>query len=213
VENLKNLETNSMKIDIDHILFWMDAIRNSKDRYRTLESFWKGQIKSKIWLIDHLTEYVNSNENNIVIHGGWNGVLSSLIFQSQIKVKNLISIDIDPDCEEIANTINKIEEMEGRFTAVTCDMSDYNYSFYPDIVINTSCEHISQQTYEKWLSKIPDSSIIVLQSNNYFELTEHIRCANDVNEFIDQSKINILNSYTLKLSKYDRFMIIGTKLK
>ena len=40
-----------MQIDLEHILFWMDAIRNSEDPKRTLESFWKGQIKSKAWLI------------------------------------------------------------------------------------------------------------------------------------------------------------------
>jgi hypothetical protein len=39
-----------MKVDIQDVLFWMDAIRDSEDRYRTLESFWKGQVNSKIWL-------------------------------------------------------------------------------------------------------------------------------------------------------------------
>ena len=36
-----------MKIDIQDVLFWMDAIRNSDDRYRTLESFWKGTSKQQ----------------------------------------------------------------------------------------------------------------------------------------------------------------------
>lgn len=36
-----------MKINIQDVLFWMDAIRDSDDRYRTLESFWKGQVNSK----------------------------------------------------------------------------------------------------------------------------------------------------------------------
>ena len=35
-----------MKIDINDIKFWMDAIRNSDDRDRTLETFWGGQIKA-----------------------------------------------------------------------------------------------------------------------------------------------------------------------
>jgi len=41
-----------MKIDIEDVMFYMDAIRNSEDRDRTLESFWKGQIKSKLWLVN-----------------------------------------------------------------------------------------------------------------------------------------------------------------
>ena len=36
-----------MKIDIQDIKFWADAIRNSADRDRTLESLWGGQLQSK----------------------------------------------------------------------------------------------------------------------------------------------------------------------
>ena len=198
-----------MQVDINHVLFWMDAIRNSEDRYRTLESFWKGQIQSKTWLIENIVPWVLSIPNNIVIHGGWNGVLASLLFQSGIQVNKIVSIDIDPACEEIARTMNKIEEMEGRFKAITCNMADYEYEFYPDIVINTSCEHITQETYETWLKKIPSNSLKVLQSNNYFELPEHIRCAKNLKEFKSQSKIKALTAAKLELPKYNRFMLIG----
>ena len=197
-----------MNIDIDHILFWMDAIRNSNDTTRTLESFWKGQIKSKLWLINELMIHVSSIDNNIVIHGGWNGVLASLLFQSSIKTKNVVSIDIDPRCEEIARTMNKIEDISGKFKAITCSMDEYQYDFFPDIVINTSCEHITQDTYNKWLEKIPNSSIIVLQSNDYFQLDEHIRCAEDIDHFIEQSNIKIFSAKLLELPTYNRFMLI-----
>jgi hypothetical protein len=198
-----------MQIDIDHVLFWMDAIRNSSDRSRTLESFWKGQIYSKIWLIENLMPHVPSVPIKIVIHGGWNGVLASLLFQSDLKIDKIVSIDIDPQCEEISKTINKIEEIEGKFQAITCNMSDYDYYFFPDIVINTSCEHVDQKTYEKWLKKIPEGSLKVLQGNNYFELEEHIRCAEDIEEFKEQCKIKHLSALTLELPKYNRFMLIG----
>lgn len=199
-----------MKLDIDHVLFWMDAVRNSEDKYRTLESFWKGQIKSKIWLIEKLTMFVTKDEIDIVIHGGWNGVLASLLFQSSVKIKKITSIDINPECIEIANTINKIEEISGKFNAITCDMEDYDYDSIPDIIINTSCEHISQEKYNKWLEKIPSSALVVLQSNNY-QIDEHIRCANDINEFKEQSNIFVLSEDILNLSKYNRYMLIGYK--
>ena len=200
-----------MQIDIDHILFWMDAIRNSNDSTRTLESFWKGQIKSKLWLIDNLTVHISSFSNNIVIHGGWNGVLASLLFQSNIQINQIVSIDIDPTCEEIATTMNKIEHISGKFKSVTCSMDNYQYNFFPDVIINTSCEHITQDIYNRWLEKIPYGSIIVLQSNNYFQLDEHIRCVNDIHEFIEQSNIKVITSSVLELPKYKRFMLIGYK--
>ena len=199
-----------MKVDIEHVLFWMDAIRNSEDRYRTLESFWKGQIYSKLWLIDNLYRHIDK-AGTIVIHGGWNGVLASLLFQSKIEVGKIISIDIDDSCKETANTINKIEEMQGRFNSVTCDMSVYEYEVTPSVVINTSCEHVNQETYEKWLSNIPNESLIVLQSNDYFDLKEHVRCSIDLEDFERQSSIKVIDSATLNLPKYNRFMLIGYK--
>ena len=75
-----------MKINIKDVLFWMDAIRQSDDRYRTLESFRKGQINSKVWLIDHLEKYQNL-PYNILVCGGWNGVLATLLFNSRLDIQ------------------------------------------------------------------------------------------------------------------------------
>jgi uncharacterized protein (DUF2235 family) len=193
--------------DIEHVLFWMDAIRNSKDPQRTLESFWKGQIRSKVWLIDNLRKHVKKVVS-IDIHGGWNGVLASMLFQSDLFITNIRNIDIDPECEEIANTINKIEEMVGKFKHVTADM--VNLRSDADVIINTSCEHITQDQYDLWLSGMPQNSLFVLQSNNY-NIPEHIRIANTLDEFKEQCKINVLFAGELELPLYKRFMIIGKK--
>ena len=201
-----------MKIDIQDVLFWMDAIRNSDDRYRTLESFWKGQVNSKIWLIENLEKILKNHysKHKIVIHGGWNGVLASLMFNSNIPIKQIISVDIDPSCEVTASTINKRQEIDGNFLAVTSDMCSYKCD--AEIVINTSCEHITQEQYETWLKNVPNDAIIVLQSNNYFDLDEHIRCSVDIDDFTRMSKIKPILRDTLTLPKYDRYMIIGKKL-
>lgn len=198
-----------MKVDLADVMFWMDAIRNSDDRYRTLESFWKGQLNSKIWLIENLEKLVPKSPSKIVIHGGWNGVLSSLLFNSSIPIENITSIDIDPDCEETAKTVNKRQEMQGRFFAVTADMTEYDYS--ADIVINTSCEHVTPGAYRRWLNLVPDNALVVVQSNNYTELEEHVNCSSSLKEFEEHSKLDILMSAELQLPKYDRYMIIGRK--
>lgn len=198
-----------MKIEIDDVLFWMDAIRNSEDRYRTLESFWKGQVHSKQWLIENLHAFQAKYWERIVIHGGWNGVLASMLFNSDINAYHITSVDIDPVCEEIANTVNKRYEMEGRFCAVTEDMCKHTYE--ADVVINTSCEHITQEQYEQWLDNVPNNALIVIQSNDYFELEEHIRCATDIDDFTRMSKIKPYMRGTFDTPKYKRFMIIGKK--
>jgi len=148
-------------------------------------------------------------KNKIVIHGGWNGVLASLIFNSKVNVSHITSVDVDPECQQIASTINKRQEMSGAFTAVTADMCDYKYE--ADIVINTSCEHITQEQYEQWLNNVPDNATIILQSNNYDELDEHIRCAKGINHFTTQSQIKPFFRGTFPQQKYERYMIIGKK--
>lgn len=198
-------------VSIDDVLFWMDAIRNSEDRYRTLESFWKGQIKSKIWLIDNLKNHLSHpGEYTVAIYGGWNGVLASLLYNSGIGIRHISSIDIDPTCKEIANTMNKKYEMAGVFTAVTADMVEYTIED-AEIVINTSCEHITQEQYDQWLFNQPNNSLIILQSNNYSSLDEHIRCASSLGEFEKQSNLEVMFSGVFETPKYDRYMIIGNK--
>lgn len=199
-----------MKVDVEDVLFWMDAIRNSSDRYRTLESFWKGQVRSKVWLIKHLTEEIDKSKQQIVIHGGWNGVLSSLLFNSSVNIDHIISIDIDPCCEEIATTINKRQEIEGRFSAVTSDMCDFE-NYEADVVVNTSCEHITDEQIEKWFKNIPVGAFVVMQSNNYFDLDEHINCVNSAGELAKKVNLSNLKQFEFETPKYTRFMIIGKK--
>lgn len=194
-----------MQINTNRLHYWFQAIRQSPDPMRTMDAFWSGQLKSKEWLIRELRKNVKQFVT-IDIHGGWVGVLASMLFQSTIPVKNIRSIDIDPTCEETANMMNKAEEMVGRFRAVTADMC--NIRSDADVIINTSCEHITQDEYDLWLSGLPHNSLLVLQSNNY-DIPEHIRWAKDLKEFEEQSHINVIWSGELKTQLYTRYMIIG----
>jgi hypothetical protein len=194
-----------MQIDLEHLHYWMQAIRNSENPMRTMDAFWSGQLKSKEWLITHLRKNVNKVVS-IDIHGGWNGVLASMLFQSDVYVTTIRSVDIDHTCESIATMMNKKEEMAGRFRAITADMCEIRSD--ADVIINTSCEHITQDQYDLWLSGMPYDSLLVLQSNNY-DIPEHVRTAKSLEEFKQQCHVNVLWSGELELPLYKRFMIIG----
>jgi hypothetical protein len=195
-----------MQIDLEHLHYWMCAIRESKDPIRTLDAFWRGQIQSKEWLIEHLRPNVFLTPVSIDIHGGWVGTLASMLFQSAIPIENIRSIDIDPTCEATATMMNKAEEIAGRFRAVTADMCAIRSD--ADVIINTSCEHITQEQYELWLSGVPHNSLLVLQSNNY-DIPEHVRTAKDLEEFKTQCGIDVIWAGELELPLYTRFMVIG----
>lgn len=194
-----------MQINLEHFHYWMQAIRQSPDPMRTMDAFWAGQLKSKEWLIVNLKKHVNKFVS-IDIHGGWVGVLASMLFQSDIPIKRITSLDIDPTCEAIATMMNKGEEIAGKFQAMTGDMC--NLISFVDIVINTSCEHITQEQYEIWLSKRTKDQLLVLQSNNYI-IDEHVRPATSLEEFKEQSHIDVLWAGELELPLYTRYMIIG----
>lgn len=198
-----------MQIDTEHLHYWMCAIRESKDPMRTMDAFWRGQMQSKEWLIQELTK-VKDNVNscpNVDIHGGWVGVLASMLFQSGMYIDHINSIDIDLKCEATANLMNQLEFQSGRFKAYTMDMCTFRSD--ADIIINTSCEHITQDDYDLWLTGMPHNSLLVLQSNNY-DIPEHVRTAKDLEHFKEQCHLEkILYAGELILPLYKRFMIIG----
>ena len=197
-----------MKIDTEHLHHWMNSIRISNNPMRTLDAFWSGQIKSKEWLITEL-ENLNLNTQSVEIHGGWVGVLASMLFQSKLPINNIVSVDIDPIVQHVAEEMNRIEFNEGRFRAETGNMCNR----YPvsDTVINTSFEHITQEQHEIWLKNMVPEQLLILQSNNY-AIEEHVRIAKDLEEFKKQANLsNILFLGELELPKYKRFMIIGYK--
>jgi len=195
-----------MYINLDHLHHWMQAIRQSPDPTRTMDAFWSGQLKSKEWLITNLRKHVNKFVS-VDIHGGWVGVLASMLFQSDVPVSSIRSIDIDPTCESIAINMNKIEEMVGKFRAVTADMCAIRSD--ADVIINTSCEHITQNQYDFWLTGHPQNSLLVLQSNNY-DIGEHVRIADTLDTFKEQCHLSkVLWAGELELPMYKRFMVIG----
>lgn len=199
-----------MKINVQDIKFWMDAIRNSENKDRILESFWGGQLKSKEMLIKHLYRQCDGNKKyNIVIHGGWNGVLASMLFNSHLDIGHITSVDIDPTVEETARTMNKNQEMQGKFTARTADMCTDKYS--ADIVINTSCEHLDKVKLKQWFDNISKGTMYVMQSNNYFGLEEHVNCVNSTEELAESVGAKNYNVEEIVLPKYTRYMISGIK--
>jgi hypothetical protein len=201
-----------MKIDTEHLHYWMQAIRQSTNPMRTMDAFWSGQIKSKEWLIDMLKQLcpqalVNYSPVTIDIFGGWVGSLSSMLFQdNDLSIKHIRSIDIDSECKSIAIMMNKKEEMEGKFTAISDDMC--NICSNADIIINTSCEHITQNQYNLWLNNLSINSLIVLQSNNY-NIPEHIRFHKTLDEFKKASQLKIIWEGEMPTQLYTRYMIIG----
>ena len=189
----------------------------------------RGQLQSKLWLVEKLKE-CNVDLGTVFLCAGWYATLATMLFESNIKVDKIRSFDIDPTCVNIAEVFNAPWfKNEWQFKSITQDIMDINYEEHtwqhwsnannrmsypitdvPDTIINTSCEHISNFT--EWYNKIPNGKLVVLQSNNYFEVDEHVNCSVDLEDFSRQIPMSsTLYEGELQLEKYTRFMKIGYK--
>jgi len=188
------------------------------------DAFSVGQIKSKEWLVENLPD----NLGTVFICAGWYGTLASFMFErARTKFDKIRSFDVDPSCASVADTMNRPEVMEGwQFKASTLDIHDMQYPTeyttyradgtgvtlceMPNTIINTSCEHI--YNFSDWYDKIPNGTILILQSNDYFSVEEHVNCSVDLDDFdrtAPMSTTIFLDELPLPL--YSRFMKIGIK--
>jgi len=183
-----------------------------------------GQIYSKSWLIDEL-EKLNLDLGMIFLYGGWYGTLARFMFNSNIKFSKMRSFDLDNSCHEIAETINRPFVTEGWiFKATTYDIFNIQYPLKfetlrrdgtsveleesPNTIINTSCEHM----YPIWFDKVPDDTLMILQSNNFEEIDDHIDWVESVEALKLQYPLKkVLFEGDKELEKYTRYMLIGYK--
>ena len=203
--------------------FFVNKIEFDKD------CFSRGQIQSKLWLVQMLQEHCK-DLGTVFLCAGWYATLATMLFESDCKVEKIRSFDIDPTCVDIAETFNKPWfKDKWRYKSITQDIMDVNYDEHtwefwskannrmsypildiPNTIINTSCEHILD--FKTWYNKIPEGKLVVLQSNNYTSVDEHVNCVKDVNEFQDMAPMKkLLFVGNLPLPKYERFMLIGYK--
>jgi hypothetical protein len=173
------------------------------------EAFNHKQIASKMWARDRLFSALGGQFERIWIVGGWYGVLAAILFDDRrFSVGEISSYDIDPSVEAVATTLNAKAAAQGRFKAVTVDMYALDYRSKPDLIVNTSCEHVGD--VRGWLDRLPAGTAVLLQSNNYFAEPEHINCVPSLSAFEEAAHLtNVLYAGGLTLKKYTRFMLIG----
>lgn len=218
IRSLKDI-TPSRMIDVFDIMTREDDIdENCVSR---------SQIRCKKWLIEELEKH-DVNLGTVFLCAGWYGLLATLMFESKLKFDKIRNFDVDESCRLIAEKFNSPWVVDDwRYKHCTQDIHEINYDTHvytvlrgngtpceltdsPNTVINTSCEHI--QNFDKWYSSIPSGKFVILQTNNYTELPEHINCVENIEQFVHQTPMNQrLYQGQLETPKYIRFMTFGYK--
>jgi len=169
----------------------------------------KGQLASKIWAVQEIKN-ITKSPGNINLLCGWYAIIAEMLFEN-LKVGIIRSYDLDPDCTSIADELNISHVINGwRFKSFVADInSDLEY-ISVGTVINTSCEHVKSN---QWFKNIPDGRLVVLQSNNGYDIADdHINCVDSVEEMKQKYKMShILYDGELDVINFKRFMLIGIK--
>ena len=230
--HLHNLQRwRSALADPEHFIDrYMAVLDNAaSDQIEWTDAFSYGQLNSKLWLISQL-ENIDMNLGKIWIMCGWIGTLAYLMIRTDnnLKFDHIRSFDIDPYCQTLADTLNRLSVKDGwQFKASTLDVNSISYDNFAydtikydgsaqrvtdtaDTIINTSCDHMGSD--RTWWDSIPSDRLIILQNNNWFENDQHNNSAADLNEFTRMYPMSeLLFAGELDCTLYTRFMLIGRK--
>lgn len=191
----------------------------------------KGQIKSKLWLIEELKNVLGDKPfGNVMFYGGWYNFVAHFLFECN--VDKIYSIDMENSVQRPCKRLYTEEVDQDRFFSKVINVNlikweDDFLATFPasqepddidtceyfdidkiDILINTSCEHMDNT----WFENLPDGTFVVLHQNDYFDNEQHINCCKNLQEVKNKYPMReIFYEGELDTHLYNRFMLIGIK--
>jgi hypothetical protein len=208
----------------------MSYLKLNLDSNALKDAFSRSQIKSKIWLIEELAK-IDTNHDNVIVMAGWFGQLKS-VYDKRLTYAKMRIIEMDRNaCEtsdyvfNLSNLENyKVKAVNGNINELTLHKNGYEWNvenlkektgysekFLPNLIINTSAEHMTEEWFNQIRFKEMESNpIVAIQSNNLFDIPEHINCVHSVDHMKKKFPMKeILFEGELQLKGYKRVMLIG----
>jgi hypothetical protein len=207
-----------------------NLLKSDADRGPINDAFSRSQIKSKLWLMEELAN-IDTNYDNVTIMAGWFGQLKA-IYEKKCTYAKMRIVEVDKSACETSDYIFNLSNLENyKVKSVFADINNltlhkngyewevrnfreetgYNEKFLPNLIINTSAEHMSEEWYNQIRFKnIESNPIVAIQSNNLFDIPEHINCVHSVDHMKKKFPMReILFEGELQLKGYKRVMLIG----
>lgn len=200
--------------------FFKKLIKKLKGPYVDLDAFSSSQIASKAWLAERLESAIEKLPPppmgfRIWIYGGWYGITNLILrVRGVIPIEYVRSIDVDPDCEIVADKINKFWEIQKwQFKAQTADVNAVTFKTDPPhIVINTSTEHMEST---QWFNNITANTIVVLQGSD-LPHDDHVAVYSSLEDFCSAFPLKVelyrgAIEFNYPTHSFRRWMVIGLK--
>ncbi len=165
------------------------------------DSLSSGQVTSKVKIIEVCREFKIQTKNAVFV-GHWHGLLP-LMMKNEDIVLQAIGIEKSKLWSVFSNKLNR----KWNWKSYHRDIQDFIFPLETDLVVNTSCEHMS----DDWIKALPQGCRVVLQSTNY-EHPEHINRKETLSDFTKSlNEIEIQFEDTLDCGVYLRFTVFGFK--
>ena len=190
----------------------------------------RSQIKSKIWLIEELAK-IDTNYDNVMVMAGWFGQLK-ILYDKRLTYAKMRIVELDKTACETSDYIFNLTNLENyKVKSVNADINNltlhkngyewdvenfkedtrYGEKFSPNLIINTSAEHMKEDWFfQIKFKELESRPIVAIQSNNLFDIPEHINCVHSVDHMKKKFPMKeILFEGELQLKGYKRVMLIG----
>jgi hypothetical protein len=220
----------------DKIFRSINTYRKTHDDCKPIhDAMSRSQIRSKIWLIEELDkvrlQLTDTAYYNVLVMAGWFGQLRS-IYDKKLTYRKMRFLDLDKSACETSDYIFNLSSLENYKVKSVCadignlvlhkngyewdvenfkENSKFTEKFLPDLIINTSAEHMTEEWYHQIRFKQLESNpIVAIQSNNMFDGEGHINCVHSIDHMKKKFPMKeILFEGELQLKGYKRVMLIG----
>ena len=215
--------------------------RQGHDPLLLQDAFSRGQVKSKIWLVSELAKikqdfnmvHVHAGwfgQHSLYLDAAKIAFEKMRVFDvdaSACKVSDSIFNAEHIEGYKVKATELKLpkrtsSEDEQNMPWVTRTGIEYEVKNYnkdtsyvektmPDLIINSSAEHMSSLWYNKMSNRPMETDpLFVIQTNNLFDVDEHVLCVHSIDHMIKKFPMSRIEySGSIELFGYKRFMLIG----
>ena len=173
---------------------------NQELAFKTLrDSLSTGQMKSKAVIIE-ICKAENIKSESAVFIGHWQSLLA-LMMKNENRLKKAIGVEKSDLWSDFSNYLNR--DWKSHNIAI----ENFDIPLETDLVINTSCEHMS----DDWFKKIPTGCRVLIQSTDFDHL-EHINKKDSLQDFEKSLvDIQIISRNETNCDIYRRFTVYGIK--
>ena len=205
-----------MQIEYAKMLKWFQH-NHPNEIWRYVESVSPNQQKSKEELIYGLVEkniVIPKNKDGqikIEIVGGWFGwpLIGKLKNFFGDQIYQIDFFEKDPFCCKVLQKYIELMNPKFEIKIFEMDWFEYKEQRRSHILINTSCEHMSDMVSQKQYFIEPQRTLLMLTSNDKEDEPDHINCKQSAVELAKDNDVNLLHGERLWMEDYRRFIVVG----